>query len=156
MGRPLVAADEVVGAPEVVVLGHDLWLSRLGGDPEVLGRSLEIAGVPHTVVGVMPEGFLFPIRQQLWLPLREARPAEPGRGRGLHIFGRLAAGVSAEAAHWELTAVGSRLAEEHPETNAQLEPQAVPFSLSYLNLARGGLRQEPGFRLFQLLGFCLL
>ncbi|MDA1104420.1 MAG: ABC transporter permease [Gemmatimonadetes bacterium] len=58
LGRSLGTADEVLGAPSVVVIGYDLWQSRVGGDPDIIGRDLRIGGVPHTVVGVMPQGFL--------------------------------------------------------------------------------------------------
>ena len=99
LGRVLIPADEVVGAPAVVLIGYDLWQSRLGGDPDVVGRSVRIGGVPHEVVGVMPEGFLFPFRDHLWLPLRLNVLAEEPGNRGTHlVFGRLSDGVSPEEA----------------------------------------------------------
>ena len=70
LGRPLVEGDEAVGAPDVVVIGYDLWRSRLAGDPDVVGRTIRIGAAPHTVVGVMPPGFRYPVRDQLWLPVR--------------------------------------------------------------------------------------
>ena len=79
-GRTIVAADEVPGAPDVVVIGYDLWRSRLGADPDIVGASLRIGRVAHTVVGVMPEGFFFPARDELWLPLREQLADEPFPG----------------------------------------------------------------------------
>lgn len=70
MGRALLAADEVPGAHDVAVVGHSFWRRRLGGAHDVVGTTLRIAGVPTTIVGVMPEGFAMPSVQQLWLPLR--------------------------------------------------------------------------------------
>jgi hypothetical protein len=70
MGRGLLPADEVQGAPDVAVVGHDFWRRRLGGDQNVVGATLRIAGVPTTIVGVMPEGFAMPSTEHLWLPLR--------------------------------------------------------------------------------------
>jgi putative ABC transport system permease protein len=103
-GRTLNPEDERPGSPDVVVVGHDLWRARLGGDPDVIGTTLRVAGVPRTVVGVMPEGFLFPARQQVWLPLSEELLTEPARGRALEVFGRLADRASHEEAASEAAA----------------------------------------------------
>lgn len=61
-GRVLFESDEAIGGPAVVVIGHALWRARFGGDPDVIGRDIRLAGVPHTVVGVMPESFRFPLK----------------------------------------------------------------------------------------------
>ena len=70
LGRRIVADDERPGAPPVVVLGYDEWQRRFDGDPNVLGRSLRLDDAFHTIVGVMPAGFGFPINHRLWIPLR--------------------------------------------------------------------------------------
>jgi hypothetical protein len=60
----------------------------------VIGRVVRLGATPATVVGVMPEGFAFPVRQALWTPLRlRELPQEPGRGPVLRVFGRLAPGI---------------------------------------------------------------
>ena len=129
LGRPLNAADEAVGAPDVVVIGHHLWLSRMGGIADVIGKTIRIGGAPHTVVGVMPEGFLFPLRDHLWLPLRY-NPLDYKRGEGPsgRIMGRLAAGVSIESARREIEFLGQKMASQFPETHAQLQPQVLPYT----------------------------
>lgn len=127
MGRTIVAADEVPGAPDVVVLSHDLWVS-LGRDPDVVGQTVRVSGVPHEVVGVMPEGFLFPRRHRLWIPLRLSEEAVPGSQGFLWTFGRLTDGVSVEQARAELARLGERLAEEHPITHASLRGEVVSMS----------------------------
>jgi putative ABC transport system permease protein len=129
LGRPLNAADEAAGAPDVVVIGHQLWLSRMAGAPDVVGKTIRIGGVPHTVVGVMPEGFLFPIRDHLWLPLR-VNPLDytPGAGPTGRIMGRLADGVSLEQARREIEFLGQRMASQSPQTHAQLQPQVLPYT----------------------------
>src|SRR5688572_19779841 len=70
LGRVLEAGDFAAGVPDVVVIGHGLWSSRFGADPDVLGRSIRVGRTLHVVVGVMPEGFAFPTNEALWLPLR--------------------------------------------------------------------------------------
>lgn len=156
MGRTLGRADERPGAPDVVIVGYDLWQARLAGDPEVVGKTLRVGGVPRTVVGVMPQGFRFPAREQLWLPLREELAAEPGEGRGLHVFGRLTEGVAPETAQAEVTTAGRRMAMEFPVRNSRLRAEVVPFGVSAMNLPRGGSGALPGFFLFQVLCWVIL
>ena len=150
-GRTIIAADEVPGAPDVVVVGYDLWRTRLGADPDIVGRSLRIGRDTHTVVGVMPEGFLFPVRDGLWLPLREQLAAEPFRGLALTVFGRLSDGVSAADAQTELRAVSSRIAAEFPDSHARLRPEVVPFAVVFVGAPAGGMRSEMGFYVVQIL-----
>src|SRR6185295_5452323 len=64
IGRAINAADESPGAPPIVVIGYDVWHSRFGGDASVLGRELQLGPVVHTIVGVMPEGFRFPVNHR--------------------------------------------------------------------------------------------
>ncbi len=155
MGRVLLESDEVPGAPDVVVLSQQLWQSRLGGDPDVLGKTIGIGTKPHEVVGVMPEGFLFPWHDHLWLPIRY-RPTDFERGRGpaLTVFGRLADGASIDDAQLELETVGARLASEYPDTHGQLRPQVM----GYTEMAWGGFdgldRAETFFT--QMVAFALL
>ena len=129
LGRTLVEEDEVPGAPDVVLLSHNTWQTRLGGDPDVVGTTIRIGTTRHEIVGVMPEGFLFPMRDELWLPLRD-QPTEYERGMGPDIitFGRLAPGASLGDAEAELSTVGARIAAEFPETNEFLRPQVMEYT----------------------------
>ena len=123
-GRALTAADEVVGAPEVVVVGHDYWRSRLGARSDVVGSTLRIGGVPTTVVGVMPEGFAMPSREQLWLPLRRrAIDYADGLGPAVWVYGRLEEGTSRGEARAELAAVGIR--RDVPDDRGRVRADAV-------------------------------
>lgn len=131
MGRVLLESDEVPGAPDVVVISHDLWQSRLGGDPDVLGRSISIGNEPHEVVGVMPEGFLFPMRDHLWLAFRYgSTDFERGQGPIVYVFGRLADGSSLEEARAELKTVGARLTRAYPDTHGRLRPHVSGYTES--------------------------
>ena len=105
LGRTLIDADERFGAPRVVVIGYDVWQSQFAGDQAIVGREIRIGRDAHTIVGVMPRGFRFPINHQYWIPLRfDPRvPVAPGTGPNLDVFGRLARGVSKEAAQAELS-----------------------------------------------------
>ncbi|HUF77095.1 MAG TPA: ABC transporter permease, partial [Longimicrobiales bacterium] len=155
-GRTLGAQDEIPGSPEVVVVGHDLWRARLGGDPAAIGTTLRVAGVPRTVVGVMPEGFFFPSRQQLWLPLTEEPLVGPAQGRPLEVLGRLGEEASHEEASEEVAASGRRLAEAFPESNERMAAQVVPFSVSELRLPQGGWKAMNDHRILSVLAIILL
>ena len=137
-GRALTAADEVVGAPEVVVVGHDYWRSRLGSRPDVVGSTLRIGGVPTTVVGVMPEGFAMPSREQLWLPLRRrAIDYADGLGPAVWVYGRLEEGTSRGEARAELAAVGIR--RDAPDDRGRVRADAVAFSALSIGTPTGML-----------------
>jgi putative ABC transport system permease protein len=135
LGRTLVESDEAPGASPVVVIGHDVWQSRFGGDPDVIGRAVRLGRSTATVVGVMPDGFAFPISQRLWTPLsREIMVTEPRQGPSLRLFGRLAPGATLSGAQAELTALGERMAADHPETHAHIRPKVMPYATSILQL----------------------
>ena len=157
LGRTLVSDDEVIGAPEVVVIGYDFWQSRLLGDPDVIGQTIRIAGVPHSVVGVMPEGCLFPYHSGMWFPLRVDVLAHPqDRGQAHLVFGRLSDGVSIEEAQAELSTAGRRLTMDSPETYERLRPEIVPFAMGFFGLPKGGFQSVLGFRLLQLAALLVL
>lgn len=128
LGRPLVEADEKTGAPWVVVIGYDVWQSRFESDPHVIGRELRLGNVPHTIVGVMPEGFGFPVAHGFWVPLR-LDPLNYPRQQSplLRVFGRLTAGATLEAAQPELTVLGAAAAATLPDTHEHLQPRIVPY-----------------------------
>jgi putative ABC transport system permease protein len=113
LGRFLLPDDEREDAPGVVVIGHHAWRSRFDADPDVVGRVVKIGGELSTIVGVMPHGFGFPVDHQFWVPMHVRRAAaEHAQGPELHVFGRLARGVTMRQAQAELTAVGERTATE--------------------------------------------
>ena len=133
LGRTF-APDEVgPEAPATVILGHRVWRDRFRGDPGVLGRSVRINGEPTVVIGVMPEGFRFPVDQDLWLPLRLDPGGVPrGEGTTLEVFGRLAPGVGVEQARTEISAIARRLAEAYPETNEGIGAVVKPYTLEFI------------------------
>src|SRR4029078_4099229 len=114
--------------PWVVVIGHDVWQSRFASDPKVIGRELRLGNVPHTIVGVMPEGFRFPLAHGFWVPLR-LDPVNYPRQQSpiLRVFGRLAPGATVETAQPELTVLGATAAPAFPDTHEHLEPRVVPY-----------------------------
>jgi predicted permease len=128
LGRTLVDEDERVDAAHVVVLGYDLWQSRFGGAPEVVGRTVRLGDVPTSVVGVMPEGFEFPHSQNLWAPLRLNAVEYPVRGGpGIYVFGRLAPGTTIEQAHAELTTTELAVARARGGDGNRIAARVIPY-----------------------------
>ncbi|HEY0151110.1 MAG TPA: ABC transporter permease [Longimicrobium sp.] len=135
LGRPILASDEVAGAPAVLVIGHDEWRREFGADRGVVGREVRLDGNPYTVVGVMPEGFRFPYNHGYWTALRNDPALRgPGEGSRVTIFGRLAAGVPMAAAEAELRTVSKRLAPELPAAYATYRPIVSPYARAVLDV----------------------
>jgi predicted permease len=121
--------DEEVGrnAHPVTVISYALWRDRFHSDPNVIGRSQVLNGMPHTIVGVAPEGFIGTFvgyAIQFWVPLSMQERFEPGgykledRGaRWIEGFAKLRPGVNRSQAEAEISAVAQRLEKEYPETN---------------------------------------
>jgi predicted permease len=156
LGRTLTVADEGVGAARVVVISHDLWQARLGGGGDAIGRIVRIDGAPHEIVGVMPEGFNFPIGDQLWLPLRLNAATDDHTELVSILFGRLAEGVTAAEAQAEIETLAGRLAAEYPELHARLRAEVVSFTTGLFGMPKDGLNATIEFYFFQLLALLVL
>ncbi len=130
MGRVLVEADAEPAAPAVAVIGYDVWRTRFGSDPHVLGRDVQLGNEHATVVGVMREGFEFPVSHDVWLPLKTAvLDQQPRSGPALTVFALLAPGATIQTAQAELTTAGRRAATEFPATHQHLEPRVRPYAM---------------------------
>ncbi|MDX1393283.1 MAG: ABC transporter permease [Gemmatimonadota bacterium] len=120
IGRVLLPADNVIGGERVVLLSEGFWQRRFGGDPDVVGTSMQLTGEPHTVVGVMPSEFDFlQAGTDVWTPIAVTTPWAPEeRGtNNLEAIARLAPGVPLSAAAAEIEAITTRLADAYPDTN---------------------------------------
>jgi putative ABC transport system permease protein len=127
LGRNFLPEEDVRNGPAVVMLSHGAWVRRFGQDPKVLGRTLTLNGVPHTVVGVLPAGFRFSTERDLWVPLSRSNPKlfeQRGNHPGLYAVGRLKPGVTLEQARADLEGIGRALQEAHPDSNSKVLPSA--------------------------------
>ena len=123
LGRPLLESDEQPGAPPVVVLGYPVWQGRFAGRADAIGQTLQLGRTETTVVGVMPEGFAFPINHRMWVPL-QLQPSGYGplEGAGIRVFGRLAPGSTQAQANTEVVSLVERTAAASPQTHEHLRP----------------------------------
>ncbi|MGH7483523.1 MAG: ABC transporter permease [Longimicrobiales bacterium] len=134
MGRPLIEADEREDA-RVVLIGFEEWQRRFGADPDIIGRRIGLGSEAYTIVGVMPEGFRFPVDDGYWIPLvfGPAERAQPD-GVSLTIAGRLAEGATLESAQAELTTIGIHMARSYPETHGRLRPRVVAYTRAFFDM----------------------
>jgi predicted permease len=154
LGRDFLPEDDRPGAPAVVLLGNGVWKNRYGSDPAVIGRTIKVNEQPATIVGVMPEGFKFPINADLWVPLVNlAGLADQKREtRNFDVFGRLAPGVTIAQARAELNTTAARLAHDFPATNKDISPTVMTFNERY----NGGRIRLVFMTLMGAVGFVLL
>jgi len=114
----------------VAVIGYDVWRTRFGSDPHVLGRDVQLGNDYATVVGVMRDGFEFPVSHDVWLPLKTAvLDHTPRSGPAISVFALLAPGETIQTAQAELTTAGRRAATELPATHQHLEPRVRPYAM---------------------------
>lgn len=117
LGRGFLAEEDQAGAPPVTLISARLWQRRFGSDHSIVGRTITLAGLPHTVIGVMPASFRFQMadawvtRPSEWSVISaQSRPLSPI----LAVFGRLKPSVSLPQANAELVVLNRQYAEAHP------------------------------------------
>jgi putative ABC transport system permease protein len=129
LGRDFRPEDDQPGAPAVVILGNAIWKARYNGDPTLIGRTVGINGVPSVVIGVMPDGFRFPVISDVWRPLGHL-PGLISQGRdtrALQVFGTLADRRTAAQAQSEVEAIAARLSRDFPDTNGNIGAVVARF-----------------------------
>jgi putative ABC transport system permease protein len=137
LGRHLLADDESDSAPPVVLIGFHEWQRRFRADPAIVGKIITLNTVAHTVIGVMPEGFAFPISHQYWVPLRErASTYQRREGPMLSVFGVLRSGVTAPVVEAQLAALHQPLAAQYPDVYGRLRPIVLPYTLEVVDIDR--------------------
>lgn len=127
LGRWIAAGTDRPAAPREVVLSDGFWRSHFAADPDVAGRVLRLNDEPHTIVGVMPTAFVFPLpTTQIWAP-RVLDPADARTRRHLQVLGRMKPGVTQPQAAAEMEAIAARLAGRYPSENATVSTRVVPL-----------------------------
>jgi putative ABC transport system permease protein len=127
-GRTFRYQDDDAGAAKVVVLSYRLWQRRFGGDAGILGKTVFLNGLPHQVVGVMPQGFQGLFRNhELWAPMQLTAAERSDRtSHYLLSVGQLKPGVTLQQAQADLDTIGSSLEREYPDANAGRGLRAAP------------------------------
>jgi putative ABC transport system permease protein len=111
-GRFFTHEEDMPNAPRVAIISDGLWRRRFAADPGIIGRVLEMDGVPREVIGVMPPDFLFPsVETDVWFPLRMDPATQQFGGHGIPVIGRLREGVSIDQAKADMESLIARLSE---------------------------------------------
>ncbi|MGE5361644.1 MAG: ABC transporter permease [Bacteroidales bacterium] len=152
LGRDFTAADNRPGAEKVAIIGYGLWQRDFAGSKDVIGKTVRLNGKPATIVGVMPQGFVFPSTEELWIPLYSEFPVRPRndpQASAPSVLGLIRSGVSLERAQAEFTGFAKRLAAAYPDTNKVFDAARVePLLKSFSNPALTGT-------LLTMLAFCV-
>lgn len=132
LGRGFTDDEAAPGSDAVIILSHGLWSRRFAADPTVVGSTVPVSGRPTTIVGVMPEGFGFPIAEEFWVPLRiDLTQTQRGSGR-LDVFGRLRPGKDIASARADFDGITGRLGDAYPDTNGGITASLRSFEDEYV------------------------
>jgi putative ABC transport system permease protein len=164
IGRAYSERTDAAGGPRVIVVSEGMWRQHLGSDPNVVGRTVRLNGIPFTVTGVMPQPFVHPQDADVWMLAPQDVPTSPVPIEGdprasrdvqyFNVLGRLAAGTALTRANEELGTISQRLAREFADTNEGDRAQASPYHEQLVGDVRGGLLMLLGAVAFVLLIAC--
>ena len=126
LGRTFTPADVAV-PPNIAILGEGLWRTHFGGDPGIVGRIVRLDEQPFTVVGIMPAEFQILQPAALWTVWADLPTLDNRGNRFMQVIGRLAPGVTREAAQNDLERVAAGLAREYPATNKGRSVTVAPL-----------------------------
>jgi predicted permease len=132
LGRTFVSTDTALGAPPVVLISEASWRRDFGASPDVIGRTIALDSMPHTIIGVMPARWNVlntasnPEIGRVWLPLSFARSRGPTTPRLMRMLARLRPGVSAEQARHELDTIALRVPDTGPFSGERTTASVLP------------------------------
>ncbi|MFN7920970.1 MAG: ABC transporter permease [Bryobacteraceae bacterium] len=116
-GRGITDADAKPGAQKMVLLSYGVWKDRYALDPAVINRTVRLNEEPAVIAGIMPDGFLFPNNEKLWVPAMPDTRTLERNNRAFMIVARMAPGISLERAQAALDPIAARLAAQFPDTH---------------------------------------
>lgn len=128
LGRHFADDEDGRQRAQVALVSDGVWRNRFGADSGIIGRTIHVDGRPYTVVGVMPGGFNFPDRGELWVPFQtDASSEHRGNRQYAGAIGRLKAGVTFEQGSADLRRIDAALASQFPEENGYWRSQIFPL-----------------------------
>ena len=140
MGRTWAEGEDQPGKDEVVILSYALWNGRFAGDPQAVGRTVELNSKKYTIVGVMPESFRFLLKSQAWIPQDMDSKALGQRGNHwANAIGRMKPGVTIQAARADLKVIASRLEKQYPDSNDHIGAVVTSLREDMVGNARDSL-----------------
>src|SRR5687767_7488236 len=145
-GRLNSASEDKIGGDRVAVINYTMWQTRYNGAEDIVGKTIRVNGHPHTVVGVMPQGFRYPQDTQIWVPMQIADTGVRRDGQAqFQVVGRLKAGVSLDEANVELDGIMKRIEADNKATNESVRALVQPYVKAFIG-------PEPTRLLYTMLG----
>jgi putative ABC transport system permease protein len=142
-GRVFTNEEDKPGGPPVVVLSYPLWQRRFGGQTSILNQPITLNNKSYTVVGIMPESYLYPSRVEMWVPVGQLsdQPSWQSRGNhpGLYGVARLKPGVTFEQAEADMNNVAANLEKQYPDTNTATRVRMRPLIEIFVSDVRRAL-----------------
>ncbi len=132
LGRDFTPEDDRPGAAPTIILSDGVWHRAFRGDRGIVGRTVPIDGIPHTVVGVMPPEFAFPARSVAWVPMGPIYATSPRTDRVAMVLARLRPGATRAALRSELTAFARRQAAAWPAADVGWDVVSVSLRTDLL------------------------
>jgi len=158
VGRVFTNEEDQPGGTPVVVLSHGLWQRRFGGQMSILNQSLTLNGKSYTVIGVMPQGFQYPSRVEMWVPVGqlsgETSWKERGNHPGLYAVARLKPGATLAQAQADMENIAANLEKQYPDSNAGNRVRIRTLMETYVSDVRSALWVLFGAVAFVLLIAC--
>jgi predicted permease len=156
MGRTFLPEEGEPDSPFVTVLSHGLWQRWFGGDPDVVGKHLSMAGLQVEIIGVMPAGFRFMFDADLWAPVRLGMfDTEGRRSHSWRVVGRLRDGVTLNQAQAQMDVISAQLAEAYPDSHTGKGMGLVPLGEGLAETYRSGILLLLGATALLLLIACV-
>jgi putative ABC transport system permease protein len=156
IGRPFLPEEDQPGHNLVVVVSDSLWRRLLDSDPTILSKSVTINGKSYSVIGVMPPGFDFPSKAEIWSPIAFDADDLSGRGtRYVSAIARLKNGVTVLQAQANMESIAAQLANQYPKTNEGYGATVIPLYEQIVGDIRPALLILLGAVTFVLLIACV-
>jgi putative ABC transport system permease protein len=153
-GRVFTNDEDKPGGPPVVVLSYPLWQRRFGGQTSILNQPITLNNKSYTVIGIMPESYLYPSRVEMWVPVGQLsdQPSWQSRGNhpGLYGVARLKPGVTFEQAQADMDNVAANLEKQYPDSNTATRVRMRPLMEIFVSDVRRAL-----WVIFGAVGFVL-
>jgi putative ABC transport system permease protein len=161
LGRTFTPEENIDGNDKVVVLSFGMWQRDFGGDPGVVGRSITLGAVPHTIVGVLsprfqslPVSLLTAPAAEVYRPVGENYDVHARNSRHLRAIARLKPGVTIAQAQADMTLISARLTAEFPADETDYSAKVVPMKEDLVGGLRPALLALFGAATFVLLIAC--
>jgi putative ABC transport system permease protein len=145
LGRTFLEEEDRPGGPAVALVSHELWQRRLGGERDVIGRTLSLEGRSHVIVGVLPPGFDVPYSASVWVPMQVSigsLPLDQQASNGHELVARLRPGVPLAAADAELKTLARKLEQRHPQIRRGWSYGVIPLRQQLLADLEGRARRS--------------